>query len=84
MEHYICPVCGYDGLEEEPYINGGEAGSFEICSCCKFQFGYYPKKTIPEYRERWISDGAKWFYEEDKPENWNLKEQLKNINIYLE
>ncbi|WP_214785043.1 hypothetical protein [Exiguobacterium sp. S3] len=35
---YICPVCGYDGLEESAY-NEYDLPSFEICSYCRFQFG---------------------------------------------
>jgi predicted RNA-binding Zn-ribbon protein involved in translation (DUF1610 family) len=38
MEKYICPICGFDELEEKPYINGG--GSHEICPSCGFQFEY--------------------------------------------
>ena len=36
---YICPVCGYDRLEEPVYDEIGEP-SFEICSCCGVEFGF--------------------------------------------
>jgi Excinuclease ATPase subunit len=83
MKYYKCPVCGFPYLEEEPYINGGEAGSFDICPCCGFQFGYNPKKSIPEYRKQWMLNGAKWFSEDDKPEDWSLEDQLKNIGVQI-
>ncbi len=36
MKNYTCPVCGYDGLEEELYEKNFNA-SYEICSCCTFE-----------------------------------------------
>lgn len=119
---YICPICGYDKLEEDPYYNGVLA-SYSICSCCGFEFGvtynneldveigiYSEEEAIEYYRKMWILTGALWFYEQiyerdtlpdsdcteeeleeirekikkDKPANWSLAKQLKNINIDLE
>lgn len=119
---YICPICGYDKLEDDPYYNGVLA-SCEICLCCGFEFGvtynneldvengiYSEKEAIEYYRKMWILTGALWFYEQiyerdtlpgsdcskeeleeilekikrDKPYNWSLAKQLKNINIDLE
>ena len=60
----ICPVCNCNELFEPPYDENGY-GSYEICPCCGFQFGYddFPNKTeqISLWRERWISEGCKWF-----------------------
>jgi hypothetical protein len=83
---YVCPVCGYDQLDESPYINNDvTTGSFEICSCCGFQFGVDDlDKGIShqEYREEWIAGGAIWFSRStSKPINWNLEAQLRNIKI---
>lgn len=38
---YFCPVCGYKGLDEPAYddFEKLKGGSFEICECCRFQFG---------------------------------------------
>ena len=38
---YICPVCGHKGLDEPAYYNSKqlEVGSYEICSCCRFEYG---------------------------------------------
>lgn len=85
---FYCPVCGYNGLDELPYINGDpSSGSFEICSCCGFQFGVddldggYTHET---YRKKWIDDGAVWFSNfTPAPNNWSLRKQLQNIGIYL-
>jgi hypothetical protein len=80
---YICPVCGYDKLEEEPY-DEDENPSCEICLCCGFEFGFddgSEKMNFEQYRKKWINEGAKWFDLETKPKDWDLKKQLKNINI---
>ena len=36
---FVCPVCGYPNLEEEPWSPSG-VSSFEICPQCKIEFGY--------------------------------------------
>lgn len=72
---YICPVCGYDRLEEPPYIDG-YIPSHDICDCCGSEFGL---DDCEEYRKKWIDMGCPWFSPESKPINWNLNEQLKNI-----
>ena len=119
---YICPICGYDKLEENPYYKE-VLSSYEICPCCGFEFGvtydneldvengiYSEEAAIIYYRKIWILTGASWFYEQiykrdtlpnsdsskeelkvilenikrDKPEDWSLENQLRNINIDLE
>ncbi|MBO1348914.1 MAG: hypothetical protein EBE86_016690 [Hormoscilla sp. GUM202] len=44
-------------------------------------FGYQDAKLtgIKKYRERWLSQGAPWFWPKAKPENWDLEEQLQQI-----
>ncbi|MDE5055358.1 hypothetical protein NDK25_24375 [Niallia taxi] len=68
MKH-VCLVCGYRGLEEQPYIDMThmKEGSFEICICCRFQYGvdddiqledgsYLSKRdTHNIYRTIWIN-----------------------------
>ncbi|GGA16758.1 hypothetical protein GCM10008018_71500 [Paenibacillus marchantiophytorum] len=80
MKH-ICPVCGYDELQQAPYDADGNE-SFEICHCCAFEFGFddiHEGHTFESYRNKWMSAGATWFYEQSKPEVWELNQQLKNI-----
>ncbi len=66
MDKNTCPVCGYDGLYEPPYNEKG-SGSYEICPCCGFQFGYddFPyeerEQLFAQWRERWKNGGKKWF-----------------------
>jgi len=81
----ICPVCGYDDLEELPYSdNNGSNPSHEVCPCCEFEFGYDDSnlnKTFNEYRNDWINNGFIFFLEDFKPEIWNfdiMNTQLNN------
>jgi hypothetical protein len=60
--NYLCPVCGFDGLDEPPYSFGG-AGSFEICPSCDFQFGVTDDNegiSFHEWREGWMDRGMPW------------------------
>lgn len=76
---YMCPVCGYSGLQETPYNTYGH-GSYEICVCCGFQFGYddFPDKEqgFDNWRKKWRKDGYPWFSKRTPPPlNWNPVEQ---------
>lgn len=78
---YVCPVCGYSELDEPPYDEQNNP-SYEVCSCCRFEFGFDDAEkgaSFENYRKKWISEGARWFLESKKPADWDLKEQLKNI-----
>lgn len=81
MPKYICPVCGYDKLDEPPYNEILEA-SYDTCPCCGVEFGYDDFKndnvSFSIARRKWVEEGAKWFNENQKPNNWNMEEQLKN------
>lgn len=71
MKH-TCPVCGYDQMDDDAYYENGDA-SFELCSCCSFQFGVDDDVEIEDgiflsrseahdlYRSNWIEEGAKVF-----------------------
>ncbi|MCM1328751.1 MAG: hypothetical protein NC253_04845 [Ruminococcus sp.] len=78
--YYTCPVCGYDFLDEPPYIDG-YIPSHNICGCCGAEFGLddCTQGQIEKYREKWIEEGCQWFGGESKPENWNPYEQLEKI-----
>ena len=80
---YICPVCGYDGLEEAPY-DKNNCASYEICRCCGFEYGFHDfskGETFESYREKWLSNGAVWRIPSYKPTDWDIEEQFKNLEI---
>ena len=68
---YVCPVCGYDQLEEPP-------ANFTICDSCGTEFGYHDATfTHAALRERWIAEGAKWHSSVfAPPPGWNPVQQL--------
>ncbi len=79
---YLCPVCGLNELKEEPF-NKKNVPSYEICSCCGFEFGFNGennKKCFSEYRNRWIAEGFTWFMVDLKPKNWDYRKQIENLN----
>jgi len=80
MKKYICHVCGFDGLDEEPYLKNGKMPSRDICDCCGCEFGYDDNE---KYRLEWIASGGEWFNPKSKPKDWDLKIQLSKINIVL-
>ncbi len=85
VEH-VCPVCGYPGLEVEAYDLVFDLASFEICPCCRFQYGATEEAgrstSITRWRERWIADGMRWWFG-NPPDGWNPRGQLRNIGVEL-
>lgn len=78
---YVYPVCGYDELTEQPY-DAAKNSSYEICSCCGYEFGFDDFSehiNFEDYRRQWIAEGAQWFSPDRKRLHWDLKKQLKNI-----
>ncbi|MCA1595262.1 MAG: hypothetical protein LC772_02390 [Chloroflexi bacterium] len=81
-DHYTCPVCGYDGLDEPPYTMG--CGSFDICPCCGVEFGYHDARTPHEVlRARWWQGGAGWHFPQYEPPGWSAIEQLRRAGFGL-
>jgi hypothetical protein len=65
---YLCPVCWYDKLHEDPMQDDGTiAATYEICPQCGTEFGYdndnilFPGVTIESLRQKWIDGGSKWW-----------------------
>lgn len=80
---YTCPVCGYPRLTEPPRgTNGG--GSYEICPCCGFQFGYDDDDagiTFSEWRARWIENNMAWWSgSQARPDGWDPAQQLRSLS----
>jgi len=90
---HVCSVCGFEGLEEPIFIDGEYSKTYEICSCCGFEYGFSEDNdvihgfiTIPEeflevafqlYRKKWIEEGMKIFNPDTIPENKRNKDILK-------
>jgi len=78
--YYICPVCGYNRLEENPLEM-----SEEICLSCRFQFGYSFAEgyAFETWRKKWIEEGMRWSGIVVKPPtDWTPEIQLKNLEYY--
>ncbi|MBM7602761.1 hypothetical protein JOC75_000731 [Metabacillus crassostreae] len=86
--HYVCPVCGFDKLDEPAYNKYNEA-SYEICPCCQFQFGVDDDVEISDgvfmlreethtiYRNKWVEDGAEIFQPECYPQEFQSDDKVK-------
>ena len=79
-EPYRCRVCGLE-QDFQPWGEDGQCPTYDICDCCGTEFGYgdCTLKAIQVSRERWLAKDAEWKYPEEKPANWSLEEQMKNI-----
>ncbi len=84
MEKHICPICGYDGLSEDPGPSPRYWGSHEICPSCGWQFGYNNPRSIVSYRREWVETGACWHFSWEQPRDWNLALQLSNIGLTVQ
>jgi hypothetical protein len=78
---YLCPVCGYPDLSENPRPPQG-GGSYEICPSCRFQFGVTDDDrgwSFRGWREEWIEDGMPWRGVMPMPADWDARRQLNNV-----
>ena len=82
-EHYTCPVCGYQHLDEAAY-DGFGCASYNICPCCGTEFGYDDSKIAhAELRKRWVSDGMQWWSKHQiKPDDWDPIKQPKEAGLF--
>jgi hypothetical protein len=73
---YICPVCGYDQLEDPPT-------DYNICECCGTEFGYHDAhRSHAELRQRWIMAGMPWWDRRvAPPPGWNPVTQLSRAGF---
>jgi len=71
---YLCPVCGYDRLEEPP-------ADFCICPSCGTEFGYDDYfSSHAELRAKWLRNDAHWWSTVDAcPENWDPQQQVEAV-----
>lgn len=78
----FCSICGYPLGNYNPWGGDGKTPTYDICPCCGVEWGNedYTLESRTEYRNKWLADGAKWCEPQKKPVNWNLEEQLKDID----
>jgi len=84
---YMCPACGYDKLDEQPWTE--ESASYEICSSCGIEFGYDDwaggdvqarQDAYAAWRHRWRAGGMRWFSpSEAPPPDWDPVSQLERV-----
>ena len=77
-----CRICGLLQIEA-PWREDNQTPNYEICSCCGVEFGNedYIPSSARAYREQWLQGGATWFIPKEKPKDWNLEEQLKQVPL---
>jgi hypothetical protein len=84
MPAFMCPVCGYPGLEEEPRSSSG-GGSYEICPSCAFQFGVTDDDrgiSYEEWRQMWRAKGMPWDQGASAPPvAWDPVKQLRMAGL---
>ena len=79
-EKYYCRICGLYN-ETPPWGLSGEIPNYEYCPCCGVEFGNqdYTLESIRRYRSGWLKKGALWDEPKEKPEGWDLNQQMENI-----
>ncbi len=75
MEHYLCPVCGYDALPEPPAHQ-------LICPSCGTQFGLHDVlHDVHQLRQRWLMSGPRWISRRiPEPPDWDWRVQLMRVD----
>jgi hypothetical protein len=79
-EKFACRICG-KMQDDPPWGDDNLAPTYNICGCCGVEFGYQDciLEAILAYRKKWIGKGAKWECPQEKPANWSLEEQMRNV-----
>lgn len=78
---YMCPVCGFVGLEDVPRDSTGWT-SFEFCPCCDFEFGVTDDDegySYEQWRQMWIHAGMPWRDDDPPPKGWDPVRQLQAV-----
>jgi hypothetical protein len=81
----LCPVCGFK-LGFVPWQNGMPAD--KPCPCCGIHFGYDDANESSRanvyltLRQRWISDGRRWWSADPVPPEYNPPWQLARVQTF--
>lgn len=75
-----CHICGYD-LGFPPWGTTGQTPEYDICPCCRTEFGAEDRwmESLGRLREIWIAGGYKWFNSARQPADWSPEKQLMNV-----
>ena len=79
-KNIYCGVCGFQN-DEYPWGKDGELPTFDLCSCCGIQHGYedIDASSLRKQRLKWIANGSEWLIQKLEPDNWDYRDQLKNV-----
>ncbi|KON79178.1 hypothetical protein APS47_01540 [Leptospira kirschneri serovar Mozdok] len=75
-----CRICGFDP-GYFPWGADGKSPDFTFCPCCGCEFGYQDSSLagIKNWRKKWEQRGYAWDEPGQRPENWDLEQQLASI-----
>ena len=75
----LCAVCGYDEEDERWSVHGSP--NYVICPCCAAESGVddLSPADARRYRARWFAAGTPWFLPNERPDDWDLAEQLARV-----
>ena len=75
----ICRVCGLD--EGEGRWTGPDGAQYVICSSCGAESGVddLDLDWVRRYREKWANEGAAWFSPDERPADWHLDRQMRQV-----
>jgi hypothetical protein len=75
-------------LGSPPYASHLGFPSYEVCSCCGFEYGFDDEpgasgtsSSFEDYRAEWLASGAEWFSRRAMPDAWDLRKQLRSIGV---
>ena len=81
---YVCPVCGYHGLEEPASAKG--QGSGEVCPSCGYDHsGPVDPQRHLQWRDNWTAGGMAWWASQAgvaEPKDWDPAGQLKALTTW--
>lgn len=81
MVESICRVCGLD--EEDERWTGPAGAQYVICSCCGAESGVddLNRRSVRDYRSKWIAAGCAWFSPQERPADWQLDRQMRGLPV---
>lgn len=79
-EMHACRVCGFCN-ETPPWGLTGKIPTYEYCPCCGVEFGNqdYTLESIRMFRDAWLNKGGVWDEPKERPQDWDLHKQMRNI-----